>query len=77
MREEVARIEIAKGARRIELKGGRKYKICTCGTSKDLPYCDDSHRVLNEEKGTSYKSLKIWPTEDTVLHLLSKNWDKG
>ncbi|MBW2985655.1 CDGSH iron-sulfur domain-containing protein [Candidatus Woesearchaeota archaeon] len=68
--------DIPKGAYKISLKAGKKYKICTCGTSQMLPYCDDSHRQLNEEKGTSYKSLKIFPEKDTIIYVFSNNWKK-
>ena len=62
--------------KKIVMKKGRRYKLCTCGKSNILPFCDDSHRQLNEEKGTSYKSLKIFPKEDTTIHVTSKNWKK-
>ena len=67
---------IEQDTKKVILKAGQKCSICTCGTSKNLPYCDNSHRTVNEEKGTSYKSLKIWPQEDITLELLSKNWRK-
>ena len=69
-------IDIPKGAYKINLKAGKKYKLCTCGTSQMLPYCDDSHRQLNKEKGTSYKSLKIFPEKDTTICVFSNNWKK-
>lgn len=28
--------------------------ICQCGLSKNLPYCDGSHKPLKEEPGTLY-----------------------
>tara|TARA_B100002003_G_C13591295_1_gene305761 strand:+ start:169 stop:381 length:213 start_codon:yes stop_codon:yes gene_type:complete len=68
--------DILKGAYKINLKAGKKYKLCTCGTSQMLPYCDDSHRKLNEEKGTNYKSLKIVPKEDITIDVSSKTWKK-
>ena len=68
--------DIPKGAKKVVMKKGRRYKLCTCGKSNILPFCDDSHRQLNEEKGTSYKSLKIFPKEDTTIHVTSKNWKK-
>jgi len=67
-------IDKPEGVRKVVLKAGQKCSICTCGHSKNLPYCDDSHKTVNEEKGTSYRSLKIWPQEDITLELLSKNW---
>jgi len=59
----------------IKLKSNEKYAICTCGKSKNLPYCDNEHRKLNEEKSTSYKSLKIIPKSDIELELYCSNWD--
>ncbi len=67
-------MEIPSDAEKITLRANKKYKICTCGSSKTLPYCDNSHRDLNEKKGTSYKSLKIFPSEDITLSVFSKNW---
>ncbi len=61
---------------KIVLKAGNKYSICTCGHSKTLPFCDNSHRLLNKEKGASYKSVKIWPENDVELKVFSKNWEK-
>ena len=55
--------EIKEKAKEIHLKAGEKCSICTCGKSKTLPFCDNSHRKFNEEKGTNYKSLKIIPKQ--------------
>ena len=59
---------------KVILKAGQKCSVCTCGHSKTLPLCDDTHKEINEQKGTSYRSLKIWPQEDITLDLSSKNW---
>ena len=40
-----------------------------------MPICDDTHRKLNEEENTNYKSLKITSSEDTILDLTSSNWE--
>ena len=61
---------------KLELQKGKKYSICTCGHSKSIPFCDDSHRKINEERGTCYKSLKIRPEADTTLYIDSANWNK-
>ena len=45
--------------KKLTLKKDKRYKLCTCGTSKTIPFCDDSHKQLNEQTGSSYKSLKI------------------
>ena len=68
--------DIPKGAYKINLKAGKKYKLCTCGTSQMLPYCDNSHRELNEKEGTNYKSIKIFPKEDATISVNSNNWCK-
>ena len=61
-------------SKKINLKKGQEYKFCTCGESKLIPFCDESHKKLNEEKRTNYKPLKIAPKEDIVLEVSSKNW---
>jgi len=42
----------------LKVRGGKKYKYCTCDLSKKMPICDGSH------KGTGFKSLKFYPEED-------------
>ncbi|MEK6903588.1 MAG: CDGSH iron-sulfur domain-containing protein, partial [Nanoarchaeota archaeon] len=66
--------EIPLEARTITLEGKKKYSFCTCGKSKKIPYCDESHKFCNEQQGTQYASLKIWPQEKTTVTLSSKNW---
>jgi CDGSH-type Zn-finger protein len=52
--------------KKIKLHKGKKYSICSCGMSKILPLCDNTHRTYNEKNQTNYKSVKII-TEDTVM----------
>ena len=68
--------EILENIKKVIMKAGRRYKLCTCGESKILPFCDDSHRELNEKEGTNYKSIKIAPEEDATISVTSKNWNK-
>ena len=68
--------ETPENTRKVVMKAGRRYKLCTCGESKILPFCDDSHRELNEKEGTNYKSIKIAPEEDATISVNSKNWSK-
>ena len=67
---------VPENTKKVVMKAKIRYKLCTCGTSKILPFCDDSHRKLNEEKGTNYKSLKIVPKEDITIDVSSKTWKK-
>ena len=68
--------EIPENSKKVVMKAGRRYKLCTCGESKILPFCDDSHRELNEKEGTNYKSIKIVPEKDTTISVNSKNWNR-
>jgi CDGSH-type Zn-finger protein len=60
---------------KINLKKGQTCKICTCGKSKIMPLCDESHKELNEKNNTNYKSLKITPEQDITLNLTSNAWE--
>jgi CDGSH-type Zn-finger protein len=45
----------AKGSMKIEINGQVK-SFCMCGLSKNLPFCDASHKMtLDEEEGKTYK----------------------
>jgi len=63
--------------KKVILEKGKKYSFCTCGFSANIPFCDNSHKKINEEKGTSYCSFKIIPEKDIVLYVSSKNWRKN
>ena len=62
----------------IVLKPGTKASLCSCGQSKTIPYCDHSHREVNEKNGTSYKSFKVKNSTDKDIELKvnSGNWPK-
>jgi CDGSH-type Zn-finger protein len=38
---------------RVQLEVGKEYYYCTCGLSKNQPFCDGSH------KGTSFTPMKF------------------
>ena len=59
----------------IKLKGGKKYSICSCGRSKTLPFCDNTHREYNSTHKTDYKSVKITPEKDTLIRVTSSRWE--
>ena len=58
----------------IKLYAGRRYSLCSCGLSKDLPYCDNAHREYNSKNNTNYKSVKVAPESDTVIDIISSTW---
>ena len=60
--------------RKIQLHKGKKYSICSCGLSKNLPFCDNEHREFNEKNVMNYKSVKIIPQETVEIELDSSNW---
>ena len=62
--------------KKLSLKANTKYSLCTCGASKTLPFCDNSHRELNEKTGSNFKSFKITPAEDINMEVSSSNWEK-
>ena len=59
----------------IKLKAGKRYKICSCGLSQTLSFCDNAHREFNTANNTEYKSLKITPDSDTMIEVTSKCWE--
>ena len=60
---------------RIKIKKNVKYSICSCGFSKKLPYCDNQHRLYNQKNNTDYKSVKIYPVENSCIELSCSRWD--
>jgi len=59
----------------IKLKAGKRYKICSCGLSQTLPFCDNTHREYNATHNTEYKSVKITPDSDTIIEVTSNRWN--
>ena len=59
----------------IKLKAGKRYKICSCGLSQILPFCDNAHREFNATNNTEYKSVKITPDSDTIIEVTSNRWN--
>ena len=59
---------------KVELKKNKRYKLCSCGVSKSLPFCDNQHRKYNEINNTDYKSIKISSSNDIEIDLESSKW---
>mmetsp|Transcript_5907 Transcript_5907/g.9604 ORF Transcript_5907/g.9604 Transcript_5907/m.9604 type:complete len:156 (-) Transcript_5907:47-514(-) len=51
---------------RVELEEGKSYMWCSCGHSKNQPFCDKSHFTAP----TSYRPLKFTHTKKTGKHFL-------
>jgi len=61
---------------RIKIEKNVRYSICSCGYSNKLPFCDNQHRLYNKKNKTNFKSVKIFPAEDTYIELTCSNWIK-
>ena len=61
---------------KIKIHKGKKYSICSCGLSKQLPFCDNEHREYNALNGTDYKSIKLIAEETTIINFNSSKWAK-
>jgi len=52
-----------------------KNSFCTCGKSKKLPYCDNSHQGYNEKTKSHYRSFKLIK-QNGKMYVSSSNWEK-
>lgn len=56
-----------KGPYGVAVEEGKTYYYCTCGASKNQPFCDGSHKAFNEENKTNLTPLKyVADKTDTV-----------
>ena len=60
--------------KKVKLYKGREYSICSCGLSKNLPFCDNEHRSHNEKNQTNYKSVKIIAEKTVMIDINSSTW---
>jgi CDGSH-type Zn-finger protein len=53
---------VQKAPFKVAVEAGKKYYWCSCGLSKNQPFCDGAH------KGTGLKSVMFEATESKVLN---------
>ncbi|MDQ7004651.1 MAG: CDGSH iron-sulfur domain-containing protein [Ghiorsea sp.] len=51
------------GPAKVSLKKGQDYYYCTCGRSKNQPFCDGSHQ------GTSFEPMQFTVEQDGIFQL--------
>lgn len=49
---------------KVSVKKGVTYSWCSCGLSQKAPFCDGSHKKLNEEQKLNFRSVKFTAEED-------------
>ncbi|MES1914177.1 MAG: hypothetical protein MHM6MM_006285 [Cercozoa sp. M6MM] len=60
------------------IQTGDKVSLCQCGHSKKFPFCDGSHRQVNEAEGTDVRSLKVdMQSEDRVVQVCAGTTDEN
>ena len=47
---------------KVEVEAGKKYYWCSCGLSKNQPFCDGAH------KGSGLKSIMFESTESKLIY---------
>ena len=63
-------------SKKVKLTTGQKGSFCSCGQSKTLPFCDDSHREYNAKNGSTFRPVKIWPDRDVEIDAYCSNWEE-
>jgi CDGSH iron-sulfur domain-containing protein 3 len=64
------RAKVAKrGPYGVRLEEGKTYYYCTCGMSKNQPFCDGSHNVFNINNGTNFEPLVFTAAETKTVWL--------
>lgn len=68
MTEEILPKIAAKHSFKIEVEAGKKYFWCSCGFSKNQPFCDGSHKAFKNPDGTSkMKSVVFEASENKTV----------
>lgn len=58
----------AKHPFKVDVEAGKKYFWCSCGASKNQPFCDGAHKAYKNEDGTSImKSVMYEATENATI----------
>ncbi len=52
-----------KSPKPVELEAGKRYSWCSCGESKNQPFCDGAH------KGTSFKPVSFVAEETKTAYM--------
>eukprot|EP00906_Rhabdomonas_costata_P030467 RCo043062 len=42
---------------KVTVEKGKTYYLCSCGHSKNQPFCDGSHKEVNKAEGVEFKSI--------------------
>eukprot|EP00996_Jenningsia_fusiforme_P005219 NODE_6145_length_600_cov_13.907441_g5739_i0.p1 GENE.NODE_6145_length_600_cov_13.907441_g5739_i0~~NODE_6145_length_600_cov_13.907441_g5739_i0.p1 ORF type:complete len:141 (+),score=26.63 NODE_6145_length_600_cov_13.907441_g5739_i0:82-504(+) len=66
-----------RGPYAVDVVAGQTYYWCSCGHSKNQPFCDGSHKQVNEEQKTSFKSLPYTATETGTKYFCGCKATKG
>ena len=59
----------------VKLLKGKRYSFCSCGLSKNLPYCDNAHREYMKRM-EQITNPQILAKEDTEVMVYSATWKR-
>jgi CDGSH iron-sulfur domain-containing protein 3 len=62
---------VKKGSIKTQVTAGNKYYWCSCGLSKNQPFCDSSH------KGTSFKPVEYRAEETKIVGFCGCKYTKN
>jgi CDGSH-type Zn-finger protein len=52
----------------VEVEKGKTYYYCTCGHSKNQPFCDGSHKEINASTGSDFHPTPYTAEETTTKY---------
>ncbi|KEG05674.1 glutamate synthase domain protein [Trypanosoma grayi] len=53
----------------VDVVAGKEYYWCTCGLSKNQPFCDGAHQAYNEEHKTQLKPMAFTAAKTEKAYL--------